>query len=90
MKAKFYKDLRKSYIFYLFIAPAMFYFLVFIVYPLIQGLLMSFQNFGLLGSKGYIGFENYRKLFNDPFFYQTILNTLIVTVGIVAGSVRGN
>ncbi len=48
---------------------------------------MSFQNFGLLGSKGYIGLENYRKLFADPFFYQTIWNTLIVTVGIVAASV---
>jgi putative aldouronate transport system permease protein len=73
----------KNYIFYLFIAPAMIYFLVFVIYPLIQGLIMSFQKYGLLGSKGFIGFENYRKLLVDPFFYQTIWNTLFITVGIV-------
>jgi putative aldouronate transport system permease protein len=78
----FYKDLKKYYIFYLFIAPAIIYFLVFVIYPLIQGFIISFQNYGLLGSKGFNGFDNYIKLFKDPYFYKTLWNTVIIAAGI--------
>jgi putative aldouronate transport system permease protein len=83
----FFKDLKRNYIFYLFIAPAIIYFLVFVIYPLIQGFVISFQNYGLLGSKGFNGFDNYIKLFNDPYFYKTIWNTVIIAAGIVVVNV---
>ena len=83
----FFKDLKRNYIFYLFIAPAIIYFLIFLIYPLIQGFIISFQNYGLLGSRGFNGFDNYIKLFNDSYFYQTLWNTVIIAAGIVVVNV---
>ncbi|WZL80614.1 ABC transporter permease subunit [Vallitaleaceae bacterium 9-2] len=69
--------------FYLFIAPAIIFFLIFIAYPLVNGFLMSMQKYGLMGSMGYIGMDNYEVLVQDKFFLKTITNTLKISIGIV-------
>ncbi|MEI6055917.1 MAG: sugar ABC transporter permease [Lentisphaerota bacterium] len=87
---KLFKNLqsaRKNYIFYLFIFPAVFYLILFVMYPLIHGFVISFQKYGLLGFKKFVWLDNYLKLFGDIYFYQTIGNTLIMTAGIVLISV---
>jgi len=75
-------ELKKNKTFYLFALPALLYLIVFIIYPFIFSVDISFQKYGLLGSTGYSGFGNYIELFDDPSFIRAIKNTLVLTVWI--------
>ncbi len=61
----------------LFLAPALFMFLVFVVNPIIQSIAVSLTEWDGLGPKEFIGFDNYRELFADPTFYTAIRNNVI-------------
>lgn len=65
---------------YLFLLPAAIFFITFVIYPMIDGILMSFQNYTLRNSE-WIGLENYRKIFADPIFRKSLMNTLILVLG---------
>ena len=67
---------------YLFIAPAMLGLLLFMVYPLIMGMYLSFFEVGLM-DQTFIGLENYQKLFTDKHFIQSMGNTVKYTLGII-------
>ena len=66
---------------YLFLLPACLLFLVFRVYPLINGLWLSFTN-ARLGRAQYsfVGISNYEKLLDDPRFLHSLVNTAYYTV----------
>ncbi|WP_062322873.1 carbohydrate ABC transporter permease [Halolactibacillus sp. JCM 19043] len=68
---------------YLFIAPQILLFLVFLVYPIFEGLRLSFYNVSY-GKETFIGFDNYQQLFADPVFTKSLINTVIFVVAIVA------
>ncbi len=68
--------LKENKVFYLFLIPATLYFSVFVIYPFILGITISFQKFGLLGSSGYAGFDNYKFVLSDPLFYTAFKNTV--------------
>lgn len=87
----------KSYIFkqkivpYLFLAPNLFIFSIFIILPAFIGIYYSFTNMGLFtfGTPDFVGFANYVKLFQDEDFIAALLNTIklvVVTVPIVFAS----
>jgi multiple sugar transport system permease protein len=59
-----------------FIAPALFGFLVFYLYPTIRGIYFSLTRYNVLGKPHFIGLGNYTKLFNDPLFYNAMKVTL--------------
>lgn len=64
---------------YLFIAPAVILFAVFMVYPILASLLLSFQvREG--GDFVFAGLENYTRLFQDRLFYTALTNTFIILV----------
>lgn len=66
---------------YLFIAPFFIVFLVFSVFPILYSLVLSFCNMDLLSGKfTFIGMENYVRLFTSKFFYESILNTLLIWI----------
>lgn len=44
-------------------------------YPTGNAVLISFQNWNLLGSRTWAGLENYRELWNDPVFWKVFRNT---------------
>ena len=67
---------------YAMISPILVYFAVFVFYPMVQGILISLQEFSLLGSMGYIGLENYRIILDDPYFFRAIVNTLVICAGL--------
>lgn len=69
---------------YLMALPALVYFFVFSVYPLLQGFWVSFQEPLLLGGGRFVGLENYRAVLNDPAFWRALQNTLILGGGILA------
>lgn len=64
----------------LFIAPASVGLLVFLVWPLLTGLYYSFTEYTTLTPPTWVGLENYRRLVEDPVFW----NSLKVTVLYVA------
>jgi len=59
---------------YLFVAPFIISFIVFSLYPLIQAVIMSFQELHGFGHTTWIGFDNYRRLLNDSRFYTALWN----------------
>ena len=61
---------------YLFIAPYYLFFLVFVVFPILVNIFLSFTNFNLKTYK-FIGFSNYLKIPKDTFFIKSIENTII-------------
>ena len=68
----------------LFVLPAFVYMLVFVGYPIIRNIILSFQdvNAGNLvrGTKNFILFDNYLELFQDDVFRTSLFNTLRYTV----------
>ncbi|MCA0971521.1 sugar ABC transporter permease [Halobacillus litoralis] len=64
---------------YLFILPAVTFFLIFTVYPVISSLLLSFQT--RVGSEyEFVWFENYIRLFQDALFYKALGNTFLILI----------
>ena len=68
---------------YLFIFPAMLGFFLFMLYPMLSGILMSFTKWGGFGSQEWIGTANYIKMFNDKHFIKAVWNTIYYTLGIL-------
>lgn len=63
-----------------FILPAMILFLVFVVYPFLQGFPISFTKWdGLSPIKAFNGINNYLKIFKDANVWNATKNTLIFT-----------
>ncbi|MFS0862668.1 carbohydrate ABC transporter permease [Fredinandcohnia sp. 179-A 10B2 NHS] len=64
---------------YLFIAPAVILFAIFMVYPIISSLILSFQT-----SEGGVyvfnGIENYKRLLSDSIFLTALKNTFIIMI----------
>ncbi len=68
---------------YVMMIPVIIYFGVFVYYPLVRGVLISFQEYRLLGERPYIGWENYSAVWGDPRFWQVVRNTLLIGGGIL-------
>jgi raffinose/stachyose/melibiose transport system permease protein len=62
--------------------PALLWFAVFTVYPLISGIGLSFTNWnGYSAERSFTGAANYLRLFQDDTFRLVLVNTLIYGVG---------
>lgn len=81
---KIKKRFRYDNVGILFVLPAFLYMLIFVGYPIVRNLILSFQdvNAGNLvrGTKNFILFENYRELLGDAVFTASLVNTLRYTV----------
>src|SRR5690625_2275700 len=62
---------------YVFIFPFLLIFFGFYLYPVVNTVVMSFQEI-LPGQTKFIGFQNYKDLMN-PTFYQALYNTTLYT-----------
>ncbi len=62
---------------WLFLIPAMLFFLVYVIFPIIQSFSVSTVVWDGLGEKEYVGLENYRELWHDPAFATSLRNNLI-------------
>lgn len=71
---------------YLFLLPALLAFAIFAWYPIVRGLILSFQRVNLVDPAEWIGLSNFRLLFNDPLFWTAWRNTLRFTLlGLLLG-----
>ena len=71
----------------LFITPALLLFLVFMAYPMIYGLLLSFTSNRNAGSAlNFNGLSNFIRLFTkDSYFKVSLINNLIYAIGFTPG-----
>ncbi len=70
---------------WLYLLPFMVFFIVFIFYPAVNVLILSFkQNYShLRGTFDGLGFENYRMILEDGKFRQALLNTFLYVIFVV-------
>jgi sorbitol/mannitol transport system permease protein len=75
----------------LMMAPSVIVLLVWMVVPLAMTLYYSFQNYNLLTpmNVSFAGFFNYQYFYTDPAFFQSIWNTLVLVLGVLAITVIG-
>ena len=58
-----------------FLLPALLLFLLFSWYPIVNGMILSFQRVDLVRPAEWVGFANFRLLLDDPLFYRAWRNT---------------
>ncbi len=72
---------------YVFVIPALVFFLIFWILPVLQLFFYSITNFnGINYNFDFVGLKNYRTLFSDGTLVNSIKNTLIYALCIVLGS----
>lgn len=65
---------------YLLVSPYIIFFIVFIAFPVIFSIVLTFHKWNIISPMEYIGLINYKRLFKDAFFWKSLLNTLIFLV----------
>lgn len=69
---------------YLFVLPAFLYMVIFVGYPIVDNIILSFQNVTMktltAANKPFAGLDNYLTIFSDSVFYKALWNTLLFTV----------
>ncbi|HET7615608.1 MAG TPA: sugar ABC transporter permease [Bacillales bacterium] len=71
---------KKSRFGYLFIAPYFIIFIIFSMYPILYSFYMSFSHWDGFTDPVFTGLDNYIRLVNNPYFYQSIANTFIIWI----------
>ena len=62
---------------WIFLAPGIFMFCVYVIFPIFQSVSLSFYEWDGLGEKTYVGVENYVELMDDDDFYTSLKNNVI-------------
>ncbi|WP_438462392.1 carbohydrate ABC transporter permease [Marinomonas sp. PE14-40] len=60
----------------LFLAPALIMFVVYVILPISQSVLLSFYEWDGLGDKTFVGLDNYFELFEDEQFWLALKNNI--------------
>ena len=71
---------RKGLFGFLFLLPVLVMVSIFFIYPLIKVVLMSFQEWKIMGGSSFVGLSNYKKALADDEFWKTLWNTIIYAV----------
>ncbi|GBU04996.1 carbohydrate ABC transporter membrane protein 1 (CUT1 family) [Faecalimonas umbilicata] len=74
--------MRESIVSYCFLAPALVFFLLFVLVPMIMGAVTSFFNYTMTDFS-FVGIDNYIKMFGDKVFQKSLINTIIIVIGSV-------
>ena len=80
----------RTYAPYLFLLPALVLFAVFVFFPALRILLLSFQQYSFVSDPVWVGFANYVRLLQDETFLYALLNSflyLLVTPFLIVISV---
>jgi ABC-type sugar transport system permease subunit len=73
--------LSRSITAYLMLLPTLVLTGVFVFYPIVNSLWLSFHKWNMLSTdKSFVGFKNYDHIFHDPLFQKAFTNTLLYVV----------
>ena len=75
-RALVWRETRSAY---LFLLPALIFFIGFVIVPMFLCLFTSFFNY-TMNDFSFIGIKNYVEMFNDPVFRKALVNTVIIVV----------
>jgi ABC-type sugar transport system permease subunit len=67
---------RKEILPYLMVSPYLIFVLVFVLFPVLFCLFLTFHKWNIIGPMHFIGADNYTRLFHDRLFWKAIGNTL--------------
>lgn len=65
---------------FLFLMPFTLLYLVFTIFPMLQGLYISMHDWSLMKKIDFVGLDNFIEVFSDAHFYEALKNTLIFVV----------
>ncbi len=86
-RARHLREYRDAF---LLVAPALIVFAIFVIYPVIDTVRLSFYDYGLTDPKiTFIGLQNYQELMQDGVFWHALGNNFFMLVGSVAVQVVG-
>ena len=72
--------LRETATSYLFLAPFLVFFVMFVVYPMFMCVYTSFFDATMGKEDVFIGFQNYKTLFQDEVFWVALRNTMVIVL----------
>jgi len=67
---------KKSIISYFLVSPYLLHLILFISFPVIFSLVLTFHKWNILSEMQYVGFDNYIRLFQDRLFWKALVNTM--------------
>ncbi len=65
---------------YLLVSPYVIHFLLFVAFPVVFSIVLTFHKWNIISPMEYTGFTNYEKLIQDRYFLKSLLNTGIFLV----------
>ncbi len=74
--------MRETLVSYAFLAPALLFFLGFVLVPMGMGVVTSLFRYNMKGMT-FVGLSNYIAMFQDPVWQKSLVNTLFLVVGSV-------
>src|SRR5258705_2529923 len=92
------KQIRKSYIWYLFILPSFVSFALFVAYPTFESFRLSFYR-EIATQQVFVGLTQYQRLLTDAVFKDALINTvglglvfliLVIPISLVLASLQNN
>lgn len=76
-KPRLFRSVRHHVAIYLFLFPALAFFLVFSVYPILYSFVMSFTNWPIMGPVQFVGLQNYSQVLSDPIVRTAFGNSVL-------------
>lgn len=67
---------------YIFVLPGVLFMVLFLIFPILYNLLLSFQDVTLMNLKGeqnFVGFQNYKTILQDELFVISMKNSVVFT-----------
>lgn len=68
---------------YLFLLPACAIIGAFVLYPMLHAIMASLTDYNMITESRFVGADNYRMLLQDPFFWNSLKNTLLYLLVVV-------
>ena len=62
---------------YFFVSPYLIHLILFIVFPVVFSVVLTFYKWNIISQMQYVGFDNFIRLFQDRLFWKAIGNTFI-------------
>ncbi|MEC2053949.1 sugar ABC transporter permease [Peribacillus psychrosaccharolyticus] len=71
-------QIKRDWVLYAMLLPALLYFSIFHVIPLI-GMKLAFQDYRIIGDNVWVGLKHFNVLFSSPAFLDVLKNTIIIS-----------
>ncbi len=71
------KKVRNRILPYLMVSPYLIHLTLFILFPVVFSIILTFHNWNIISPMEFVGFDNFARLFQDRLFWKAITNTLV-------------